>query len=128
MQPKNIDDVDNYCAEEEIEEEEEEEAKEEDKNVHDEDKAPVSEMDILKTKLAKARKVLKNGMLSRQDAVNRAAARRFIFEKFSHIGVGQLRIRTCTLGLEISFVLSIYGCENFLTTMAEKYAQLWLRA
>jgi len=33
-------------------------------------------LDILKTKLAKARKVIKNGMLSRQDAVERAAARR----------------------------------------------------
>lgn len=78
LQPKNIDDVDNYCEEEEEEAEDIEEEKEEKEqdNADDEDKAPVSEMDILKTKLAKARKVLKNGMLSRQDAVNRAAARR----------------------------------------------------
>lgn len=77
LQPKNIDDVDNYCEEEEEAEDIEEEKEEkEQENADDEDKAPVSEMDILKTKLAKARKVLKNGMLSRQDAVNRAAARR----------------------------------------------------
>jgi len=77
LQPKNIDDVDNYCEEEEeAEDVEEEEEEKEQENVDDEDRAPVSEMDILKTKLAKARKVLKNGMLSRQDAVNRAAARR----------------------------------------------------
>ena len=84
MQPKNIDDVDNYCEEEEEAEDIEEEKEEkEQENADDEDKAPVSEMDILKTKLAKARKVLKNGMLSRQDAVNRAAARRFLSKQLS---------------------------------------------
>merc|ERR1719402_423015 len=75
LTPKNLDDVENYGEEEEPEAAE---AAEEQNESEDEEASTsnVSELDILKTKLAKARKVIKNGMLSRQDAVERAAARR----------------------------------------------------
>lgn len=77
IKPKNLDDVETY-GEGEDEDEDEEKVKEDTEMVEEEAATPatnVSELDIVKAKLAKIRKVNKLDMNRRKEAVNRNSAR-----------------------------------------------------
>ncbi|CAG5085487.1 Oidioi.mRNA.OKI2018_I69.PAR.g10907.t1.cds [Oikopleura dioica] len=88
IKEKNMDDPEEYGADEgESEAEEEEEDAHEDKEeIPQSSSGPVSEKDLIMAKLAKLRKANKMGILQRQDAVNRNAARKRKMEESVDLG------------------------------------------
>ena len=83
VKPKNMEDVENYGEEIDAEPEEAENQNSEDEEEKSEENSePVSELEILKTKLAKARKAVAKDLSQRKEAVERGAKRRFVFKLF----------------------------------------------
>ena len=80
VKPKNMEDVENYGEEIDAEPEEtENQNSETEEEKSEENSEPVSELEILKTKLAKARKAVAKDLSQRKEAVERGAKRRFVF-------------------------------------------------
>merc|ERR1711971_301176 len=77
VKPKNMEDVENYGEESDAEEAEEEKSENEEAGEEDTSSAePVSELEILKTKLAKARKAVAKDPSQRKEAVERIAKKK----------------------------------------------------